>query len=85
MADRKVMPLLAWHPGPSPCGSPNEARRPTPTREVAYVSVGTEAPNRPKLPTNIINSSAQRSQFPMPPDRLDAAYSQLESRRRSRG
>jgi transposase len=23
-----VMPLLAWRPGPSPCGSPNEARRP---------------------------------------------------------
>src|SRR4051812_10476620 len=39
-----VTPLLAWRPGPSPYGSPNEARRPTP-REVAYVSVGARHPS----------------------------------------
>ena len=55
-----VMPLLAWRPGPSPRGSPNEARRP-PRPGRSHTSAWAPGTLTGSNPADINNNSATRS------------------------
>ena len=74
-----VMPHLAWRPGPSPSGSPNEARRPAHRRgrirQRGRPGTPTAATCRPTRPRP---APSTRSRSPTPTHGLDATYSQLD-------
>src|SRR3954452_7025523 len=61
-APQDAMPHLAWRPGPSPSGSPNEARRPASTARSHTSAWAPRHRRASNLPTNKTSpNSAPRS------------------------